>query len=46
MDKGAWWATIHRIMKSWTQLNLQVDALGINILRREEKKGSQDVWKS
>ena len=21
MDRGAWWATIHRVTKSWTQLN-------------------------
>ena len=21
MDRGAWWATIHRVMKSWTGLN-------------------------
>ena len=20
MDRGAWWATVHRIAKSWTQL--------------------------
>jgi len=20
MDKGAWWATVHRVKKSWTQL--------------------------
>ena len=20
MDKGAWWATVHRVTKSWTQL--------------------------
>ena len=20
MDKGAWWATVHRVAKSWTQL--------------------------
>ena len=21
MDRGAWWATVHRVKKSWTQLN-------------------------
>ena len=21
MDRGAWWATIHRVTKSWTHLN-------------------------
>ena len=21
MDKGAWWATVHGVAKSWTQLN-------------------------
>ena len=20
MDRGAWWATVHRVMKSWTEL--------------------------
>ena len=20
MDRGAWWATVHRVAKSWTQL--------------------------
>ena len=22
MDRGAWWATVHTIEKSWTQLNM------------------------
>ena len=22
MDRGAWWATVHAIEKSWTQLNM------------------------
>ena len=21
MDRGAWWATVHRVEKSWTQLS-------------------------
>ena len=21
MDRGPWWATVHRVTKSWTQLN-------------------------
>jgi len=21
MDRGAWWATVHRVTKSWTQLS-------------------------
>ena len=21
MDRGAWWATVHRVIKSWTQLS-------------------------
>ena len=21
MDRGAWWATVHRVAKSWTQLS-------------------------
>ena len=24
MDRGAWWATVHAIEKSWTQLNMCV----------------------
>ena len=23
MDRGAWWATVHRVTKSWTQLSDQ-----------------------
>ena len=23
MDGGAWWATVHRVAKSWTRLNTQ-----------------------
>ena len=22
MDRGAWWATVHRVAQSWTQLKL------------------------
>ena len=24
MDRGAWWATVHRITKSWTQLSTHI----------------------
>ena len=24
MDRGAWWATVHRVTKSWTQLNFHI----------------------
>ena len=23
MDRGAWWATVHGVTKSWTQLNMK-----------------------
>ena len=26
MDRGAWWATVHRITKSWTQLNMHIQS--------------------
>ena len=29
MDKGAWWATVHGVTKSQTQLNDTVDSLYI-----------------
>ena len=28
MDRGAWWATVHRVTKSWTQLK----RLGVNLM--------------
>ena len=24
MDRGAWWATVHRVAKSWTRLSMHV----------------------
>ena len=24
MDRGAWWAVVHRVSKSWTRLSMQV----------------------
>ena len=24
LDRGAWWATVHRVTNSWTQLNIYV----------------------
>ena len=26
MDRGAWWATVHRITKSWTQLSMHIQS--------------------
>jgi len=23
MDRGAWWAVVHRVVKSWTRLNVE-----------------------
>ena len=34
MDRGAWWATVHGITKSWTRLNDLVYANGA-ILKKE-----------
>ena len=27
MDRGPWWATVHRVTKSWTQLNTHTQTL-------------------
>ena len=36
MDKGAWWATVHKVAKSWTWLkNTCFDIEGIKIIRSE-----------
>ena len=29
MDRGSWWATVHKVTKSWTQLS---DSQGIRVL--------------
>ena len=43
MDRGAWWATVHRLMKSWTQLkqlstrthtHTHTDILTLKIIRQ------------
>ena len=37
-DRGAWWATVHRVAKSWTQLST------IMLLTKTNKeKGTDDV---
>ena len=28
MDRGAWWATVHKVTKSWTQLSTHTHAIG------------------
>ena len=30
MDRGAWWATVHRVAKSWTQLKQLSPHVGLN----------------
>ena len=32
MDRGAWWAMVHGVVKSWTQLNLLTLFSAWNIL--------------
>ena len=27
MDRGAWWATLHGVAKSWTQLSMHMHVL-------------------
>ena len=29
MDKGAWWATVHRVTKSWTQLSAHIQCFNV-----------------
>ena len=43
MDRGAWWATVHLVAKSWTQLTqLSVYALnGLWIIKRAEETESR-----
>ena len=33
MGRGAWWATVHRVSKSWTQLEWPRTGLGIGLSR-------------
>ena len=33
MDRGAWWATVHRVSKSWTRLKWLRTGLGIGLCR-------------
>ena len=41
MDSGAWWATVHRVTKSWTQLSARAKLLQIigSIKERSIKGG-------
>ena len=43
MDRGAWWATVHLVAKSWTQLKqLSIYALnGLWIIKRAEETESR-----
>ena len=40
MDRGAWWATVHGVAKSWTQLSDYTTATGLPLkqLEKEEMK--------
>ena len=29
MDRGAWWATVHRVTKSWTQLSAHIQCFAV-----------------
>ena len=29
MDSGAWWATVHRVTKSWTQLSAHIQCFAV-----------------
>ena len=36
MDRGAWWATVHRVVKSWTLLSDYTNTNALNTHFREE----------
>ena len=38
MDRGAWWATVHGVTKSWTRLK------GLSILTYEETVEARGAW--
>ena len=29
MDRGAWWAIVHRVTKNWTQLSMRVHTISV-----------------
>ena len=41
MERGAWWATVHEVAKSWTQLLLQWTCLQATLHRTGSKMGRQ-----
>ena len=44
MDRGAWWATVHRVTKSWTQvkqLSIHAVALKKEIEERRREEGRE-----
>ena len=47
MDRGVWWATVHGVTKSWTQLSTHAPDIYDNIFKRLEnfnsKTGDKDV---
>ena len=50
MDRGAWWATVHRFAKYWTQLSYWACARTINVMSMSHLKTtttpSLDPWKN
>ena len=51
MDRGVWWATVHGVTKSWTQLSMHApDIHHANIFKRLEncnsKTGDKDIPQS
>ena len=51
MDKGAWWATVHRVAKSWTWLSyiyalmdIDTHSIILHIHKSEEKTNTLDFF--
>ena len=42
MDRGNWWATVHRVTKSWTQLSNLAHALHVRVKRVNPEFSSQE----
>ena len=42
MDRGNWWATVHRVTKSWTQLSNLAHALHMRVKRVNPEFSSQE----
>ena len=38
MDRGAWWATVHGVAKSWTRLSKQLNDLRQDRIRLGKKQ--------